>query len=172
MKTGILTIMVLASILLCSGCDLATGIGTGAALEQIATQAERDLAENIVLVQQRNEELREALAAMESEEDRAAITGMIEANDGLTVKMEDALLGLKIARQAAKTNWADPEAVGAFSAAIITAGLAVFYRKRGKTAAKKYDAHKIGVNRMVLANPKIAEDMYEAIGEERAKVGL
>jgi len=177
MKKGIVVVVALVVLCLpCGGCfEFVSGVGTGAALEQIATQAERDLAENIALVQMKTGELEGLLLLAENEEDRAALRLAIEDGKRLIDKMQDALLAAQLTRQGVKTDWKNPEAIGTFVAAAVAAVMAFMARakqKKADTAEKKYQAHKQGTERVKLANPDIAEEIYTTIGEERAALGI
>lgn len=172
MKNGIV-VLIMLMCLLCGGCEFVGGVGTGAAIDQLAMQAERDLAENIVLLQQKSAELKGLLADAESEEDRVKLTDAIVSVEKLQVQMQDALRGVQLAQQGIKTDWKNPQAVGGFSAALVTALLAAYYRKQGKTSSLKYEAHKRAGERFKLTHPgKLAVEVYDSIGEERANLGI
>jgi len=86
--------------------------------------------------------------------------------------MEDLQYGIGIGKQAVETNWTDPEAVGGIAGTAIGVLAAWYFRNQNKTNRKKYEAHKVGAERVMRSNEKIASELYEAIGHEREVRGI
>ena len=207
MRKGIVTILVMAGVLCCAGCEFFAGVGSGAALRQIAAQQEKALQENIDLVAQKNFELQDLLAKAEEPAEQARIEAALAANRELIESMQSMVVALRLTQHGLDTNWSDPTAVGGMSAAVIAAVMAWLQARRRKEAEQKaatekslryaslsdlssarkagldaaaearaavakYQAHKQGAERVKLAHPDLAPEIYATIGEERAKLGV
>ncbi len=174
MKKAILAFVVMIALTVGGiGClEYVAGVGTGAVVSQLLGQSEAALTENIGLVEAENVKLEALLKTAESEADRIQIQAALDANAKLVQGMRDTREAVRLGRQGVNTNWADPQSVGMFTAAAVSAGLAFYFRKRGVTSQKKYQAHKQAVNTVVAEHPDLSAEVYRTVGEERAKVGV
>lgn len=156
-----LTIVLLAC-LLCGGCEFLTGAGTVVALSETAARLEAEANAYVASMEAEVAVMREAGDSAEK----------IIRHETLIAEGKEVAARLMLVRQGLSTDWKDPVAVGGYGAAVILAATSWLLKRKAAMSQKKYEAHKIGVNRIVLAHPDIAAETYDTIGEERVNLGL
>lgn len=157
-----------------SGCweTFTAGFASGAiTAESVLKQAEKDLAENIEKLNQKNAELEQILEQTESLEEKAKIRQMIADNEKLKHELVAGKEVTQVAQEGAKTNWKDPTQVSAFAALIIS----LVMNKLQDNAGKKKDKELLGLNKGIQRfegthETQVAGELHDSIKKEKRKV--
>ncbi len=140
----------------------------GAAANTIAgMQADLESARQTKLI-----ELQTAVDQLDSattETEKAVLQAKVQALESTIRNLQKGQAGVQIVKQGTETDWTDPAAVGGYGGLVLTSLLAWYMRKKGLKAETKYRAHKQGTEGFMKAHPAVSAELYDAIGEARAR---
>lgn len=139
-------IVICAMVLLLSGCYeslalVSAGAAGGLTLDHLLGQAQKDVTENIELLEQQNADYELQLEQTADEAEKEKIRVRIKANMDMLEQLKITELALQGGRQGLKVDWKSPEAVTGFATAAL--GLLMAYlqwKKKQKAQAEKAES--------------------------------
>ncbi len=157
-----------------TGCweTFTAGFATGAiTTESVLTQAEKALAENIKLLNEKNIELEQLIEQTESLEEKAKIRQMIADNEELKSKLSAGKEVVQVGQQGAKTDWNNPTQVSAFAALIISLVMNKLQDRNNKQKDKELLGLNKGIQRFEGTHDvAVAGELHDDIKKEKRKV--
>ncbi len=180
MRKGIM-VMAVVFVLMLAGCGKPLlDVAAGGLAENTLAGFNKGVDEEIAKEQAKRAELLDQLKNSNDEIEKDILREQVASKDKRIGDLVTAKEVGRVGKEAFGINWSDPTEVSTFGGSAI--GLIMWYLQRKKTEkeSRKYKAHKAGVNKTVNTfsiserpeAKQVLSDLYTAIGEERAKLGV